>query len=97
MFAILFLINYLKVKNSENYNDQFWNNLQDEWKKISEGNETDHPWLSDFSDYYDPYKEYNFSEDNPVLEDPQALEKGKAFLSQGRVENIHNLLCTNIF
>lgn len=42
-------------KNTENYNSQFWNRLQDEWKKISEDTDR-HPWLSEYTDYYDPYK-----------------------------------------
>lgn len=41
---------------TENYNSQFWNRLQNEWKKISEEDDQAHPWLSEFNDYYDPYK-----------------------------------------
>lgn len=47
--------NFLKDKTTENYNSQFWNRLQDEWKKIAEDTDR-HPWLSEFTEYYDPYK-----------------------------------------
>lgn len=42
------------VKTTENYNSQFWDRLQNEWKQISDDKE--HPWLTEFSEYYDPYK-----------------------------------------
>lgn len=74
------------MEQTENYNTQFWNRLQEEWKKISENDETgEHPWLSEFSDYYEPYKEYTFDEENPMIDIENALEKGKAFVSQGDI------------
>lgn len=49
--------NSIKVgEESENYNTQFWNRLQDEWKNMSKEGEQQHPWMSDFNDYHDPYK-----------------------------------------
>lgn len=44
------------MEETDNYNSQFWSRLQNEWKKISEEDDQSHPWLSEFSDYYDPYK-----------------------------------------
>lgn len=44
----------LDVSNEE-FNKQFWNRLQDEWKKISDGLDEQSPWLAEFSEYYDPY------------------------------------------
>lgn len=41
--------------NNEEFNKQFWNRLQDEWKKISDGLDEQSPWLAEFSEYYDPY------------------------------------------
>lgn len=70
---------------SEQYNKEFWDRLQDEWKKLSEENNQDHPWLNDFTEYYDPYKEYKFDENNPMLDVENALEKGKAFLENGDI------------
>ncbi|XP_052872488.1 peroxisomal targeting signal 1 receptor [Anopheles cruzii] len=69
---------------SENYNKQFWERLQDEWRTLSES-DTPHPWLSDFTDFYDPYKEYKFDEENPMADVENAFEKGKAFLAQGDI------------
>lgn len=46
----------ITAARSEEYNQKFWDKLQDEWKKISEDNDAEHPWLSEFTDYYDPYK-----------------------------------------
>ena len=51
----------------------------------SEDNSQEHPWLNDVGDYYDPYKEYKFDENNPMIDVENALEKGKAFLSAGDI------------
>uniref|UniRef100_A0A182K4B7 Peroxisomal targeting signal 1 receptor n=1 Tax=Anopheles christyi TaxID=43041 RepID=A0A182K4B7_9DIPT len=69
---------------SDNYNKQFWERLQDEWRTLSEG-EGKHPWLSEFNDFYDPFKEYKFDEENPMADVENAFEKGKAFLEQGDI------------
>lgn len=66
----------------DGFNSQFWDRLQDEWKKVSES-DSDHPWISEFNDYYDPYKEYTFTEDNPMVDVLNPLEEGKAMLEQG--------------
>lgn len=70
---------------NDQYNKEFWDRLQDEWKKLSEDSSREHPWLNEFSDYYDPYKEYKFDENNPMVDIENALEKGKAFLQNGDV------------
>uniref|UniRef100_A0A6B2EFH1 Putative peroxisomal targeting signal 1 receptor n=1 Tax=Phlebotomus kandelakii TaxID=1109342 RepID=A0A6B2EFH1_9DIPT len=72
-----------EADKKDEYNQQFWNRLQDEWRKIAEENDDHHPWLSEFQDFYDPYKEYKFDEDNPMTNDENVFEKGKAFLEQG--------------
>uniref|UniRef100_A0A182RUF1 Peroxisomal targeting signal 1 receptor n=1 Tax=Anopheles funestus TaxID=62324 RepID=A0A182RUF1_ANOFN len=69
---------------SDNYNKQFWERLQDEWRTLSEA-EGKHPWLSEFNDFYDPFKEYKFDEENPMADVENAFEKGKAFLEQGDI------------
>ncbi|KAF2883132.1 hypothetical protein ILUMI_23049 [Ignelater luminosus] len=62
----------------------FWNKLQDEWLKLAEQDSgEDHPWISEFNDYYDPYKEYEFNEENPMQNIPGPLEKGKELLERG--------------
>lgn len=69
---------------NDQYNKEFWDKLQDEWKKLSEEN-TEHPWLNEYSDYYDPYKEYKFDDNNPMMGIDNALEKGKTFLQNGDI------------
>uniref|UniRef100_A0A182N7D8 Peroxisomal targeting signal 1 receptor n=1 Tax=Anopheles dirus TaxID=7168 RepID=A0A182N7D8_9DIPT len=69
---------------SDSYNKQFWERLQDEWRTLSE-DEGKHPWLSEFNDFYDPFKEYKFDEENPMADVENAFEKGKAFLAQGDI------------
>jgi hypothetical protein len=39
------------------FGSQFWAKLQDEWEKLAKDGELgDHPWISEFSEYYDPFK-----------------------------------------
>ena len=45
--------------------------------------EEDHPWLNDFTSSYEPFKEYNFAEDNQMKDHPNALEEGKKMLEAG--------------
>lgn len=78
---------------NEQYNKEFWDRLQDEWKKLSDDN-TAHPWLNEFSDYYDPYKEYKFDDNNPMMELENALEKGKTFLQNGDIPSA--VLCFEV-
>jgi peroxin-5 len=69
---------------NEQYNKEFWNKLADEWKKLSEDS-TGHPWLNELSDYYDPFKEYTYIKENPMMSVENALEKGKTFLQEGDI------------
>lgn len=69
---------------NEQYNKEFWNKLADEWKKLSEDS-TGHPWLNELSDYYDPFKEYTYIKENPMMNIENALEKGKTFLKDGDI------------
>lgn len=76
----------ISAEFSENYNKQFWDRLQDEWKKLSELDSDDaHPWLNDFSDYYDTYREYQFDDNNPLIDIENAFEKGKIFMENGDI------------
>jgi hypothetical protein len=43
--------------DDSSFSSQFWAKLQDEWEKLAKGGELgDHPWISEFSEYYDPFK-----------------------------------------
>lgn len=70
--------------NDDKSNGQFWDKLQDEWQKLAERDPYDeHPWVSDFENYYDPYKAYEFNENNPMSELASPLSKGKDLLEKG--------------
>ncbi|XP_055858917.1 peroxisomal targeting signal 1 receptor [Episyrphus balteatus] len=72
-------------KATDDYNSKFLQRLQEEWQKLSDDNGAEHPWLSDYTDMYDPYKEYTYVEDNPMAEVENAFEKGKEFLARGDI------------
>lgn len=72
-----------EAKKTENYNDQFWEKLHNEWKKMAEEGDTEHPWLSEFTELYDPFKDYTFQENNEMDNIENALERGKEFLKKG--------------
>ena len=45
--------------------------------------EEDHPWLNDFTNSYEPFKEYKFAEENQLKDHQNALEEGKKMLEAG--------------
>ena len=45
--------------------------------------EGEHSWLEENSTTYDPFKEYKFTEENPVKDVVNALEEGKKRLEEG--------------
>lgn len=74
----------LAKEETSNYDKEFWLNLQEEWEKLakSQGAE-EHPWVSEFSEYYDTFKDYTFESDNPLTSVEDPLEEGKRKLLQG--------------
>lgn len=46
---------FAEVKNEE-FNQKFWEHLKEEWKKRRDESEEQPPWLSEFNEFYDPYK-----------------------------------------
>ncbi|CAH1156211.1 unnamed protein product [Phaedon cochleariae] len=75
---------HLRSKEEE-FNSTFWNKLQEEFKTVSQS-ETDpsQSWIDEFNSYYNTaQKEYEFSEENPMLNLQKPLEKGKQFLEEG--------------
>ncbi|KAF7279147.1 hypothetical protein GWI33_007560 [Rhynchophorus ferrugineus] len=62
----------------------FWQKLQDEMEKVTDTGETkENPWVDEFNLYSIPQKDYEFSDDNPMLDLPNAIERGKQFLEAG--------------
>ena len=45
--------------------------------------EGEHSWLDEYSASYDPFKEYKFTEENPVRDAVNPLEEGKRKLEEG--------------
>ncbi|XP_076679355.1 peroxisomal biogenesis factor 5 isoform X1 [Andrena cerasifolii] len=72
------------ASDADNYESSFLQ-LQNEWEKVSSPDEvaTRHPWLSEYDTFYDPFKDYEFHEENPMKDIPNALEEGKKRLEAG--------------
>ncbi|KAH8281233.1 hypothetical protein KR018_000168, partial [Drosophila ironensis] len=81
-----------KEQTAANFNEKFWQRLQDEWQKLAEENE--HPWLSEYNENLDAYKEYEFAEENPMSELANAFEKGKEYLAKGDIPSA--VLCFEV-
>ncbi|XP_076180985.1 peroxisomal biogenesis factor 5 isoform X2 [Ptiloglossa arizonensis] len=69
---------------TDNYESTFLR-LQNVWDKISSSEKlfTKHLWLSEYNTFYDPFKEYEFHEENSMKNVPNALEEGKKRLEAG--------------
>ncbi|XP_068898797.1 peroxisomal targeting signal 1 receptor-like isoform X2 [Tenebrio molitor] len=75
----------LEKNYEDEFNSQFWNNLQEELKQtLDQPDTSEKSWLSEFDSYYtSPYSEYTFTEENPMFDVPNPLERGKKLLEDG--------------
>jgi len=68
------------AEGREAYKRDFWKSLEDDWKEAADA---DHPWLNEFSSTYEPFKDYQFREENPLVDTTDPLEEGKRRLEEG--------------
>eukprot|EP00095_Tigriopus_kingsejongensis_P005866 snap_masked-scaffold38_size502422-processed-gene-1.10 protein:Tk05866 transcript:snap_masked-scaffold38_size502422-processed-gene-1.10-mRNA-1 annotation:"hypothetical protein BRAFLDRAFT_60314" len=67
----------------DSYNQDYWHKLEDQWKEMANNEEAE--WAKEFEDTMSGLETYEFKEDNPLLDHPNALEEGRAKLAQGDI------------
>lgn len=72
-----------KIVENTQTSDEIWGKYQEEWQKLSSDDANEHPWISEYTEQYGTYKDYEFTEDNPMLNVPNAFEIGKEKLAAG--------------
>ncbi|KAK6177753.1 hypothetical protein SNE40_015794 [Patella caerulea] len=63
----------------------FWDKLQKHWLE-AEQDDIGHPWLSEF-ERSEPYQNYTFETENPLLDHPNPFEGGLEKLREGDIPN----------
>lgn len=83
----------INVSENNDYDSLLWNQLENEWDKGTSGIRPTykHPWISQFDEFYEPFKSYEFDEKNPMKNLSGALEEGKKRLEEGNLPSA--ILC----
>ncbi|XP_033724769.1 peroxisomal targeting signal 1 receptor-like isoform X2 [Pecten maximus] len=78
---------FAEMTGSRNTEDEdFWEKLQQHWEDVDKTREDGHPWLTEF-EQSEPYKAYEFEQENPLLDHPDPFQAGKEKLSEGDIPN----------
>ncbi|ESO91295.1 hypothetical protein LOTGIDRAFT_209637 [Lottia gigantea] len=72
-------------QGAETTDKDFWDQLQQHWLQADQDN-LGHPWLSDY-EQTEPYQNYTFETENPLLEHPNPFEAGMEKLQEGDIPN----------
>lgn len=62
---------------------EFWEKLEQHWHDVAASSE-EHAWLADFEET-EPYKEYKFEEENPLINHPDPFQAGLEKLGHGDI------------
>lgn len=63
----------------------FWEDLQKEWNHAARETPSSHPWLSEFENLSEPYRDYKFAEENPLDEVENAFDEGLKKLQENDI------------
>ncbi|XP_048752500.1 peroxisomal targeting signal 1 receptor-like isoform X2 [Ostrea edulis] len=72
--------------NRETSDEDFWEKLQKHWEEVDKTTDDGHPWLTEFEES-DPYKVYEFEDENPLIDHPDPFQAGLEKLKEGDIPN----------
>ncbi|XP_029838123.2 peroxisomal targeting signal 1 receptor isoform X1 [Ixodes scapularis] len=77
---------FLSQDKEKGSDADFWENLQKEWDQMaSRETPSSHPWLSEYENLSEPYREYKFAEDNPLEDVENPFEEGLKKLQENDI------------
>lgn len=74
------------AESREKGNDtDFWESLQKEWDHVTRETPMSHPWLSEFDNLSEPYRDYKFADVNPLENVEHPFEEGLKKLQENDI------------
>lgn len=74
------------AENREKKTDiDFWESLQKEWDHVTREAPQSHPWLSEYENLSEPYREYKFADVNPLENVEHPFEEGLKKLQENDI------------